>query len=115
MGRRAVTETDFDEGEETGEVATTMQVPGTRHCHAPGRKHRFCSQYPVRGEDYCKKHMVMNPAHEAAPPARVVANRDPVVVGDLAYATDLEHAIGQLRGDLAVLERAQEIVNSMRA
>lgn len=117
MGRRAVTETALDEGEDTGEATTTMQPPGKRHCHAPGRKHRFCSQYPVSGEDYCKKHLFMKPTdqiEQPEEPAQAVVNRDPVVVGDLAPATDLDHAIGQLQGDLAVLERAREIVNRMQ-
>ena len=114
MGRPTVTEEELEDGEDTGDVATTMQAPGKRHCHAPGRKHRWCSQRPVKGEEYCKKHLAMKPAREAERPAQAVVNRDPVVVGDLVPATDLDHAIGQLQGDLAVLERAREIVNRMQ-
>lgn len=115
MGRPTVTEEELEDGEGTGEVATTMQAPGKRHCHAPGRKHRFCSQYPVSGEDYCKKHLGMKPEREAERSVRsVVVNRDPVVLSDLVPATDLDYAIGQLQGDLAVLEPAREIVNRMQ-
>lgn len=114
MGRPTVTEEELEEGEDAGEETTTMQAPGKRHCHAPGRKHRWCSRYPVSGEDYCKKHLFMKPAErieEPENPAQAVASRDQVVVGDLVPATDLDHAIGQLQGYLAVLERAREIVN----
>ena len=112
MGRRAVTETELEDGEETGE-ATTIQAPGKRHCHAPGRKHRFCSAYPVKGQDYCKKHMASKVERTTEQPAQAVVNRDPVVLGDLVHATDLDQAIGHLQGDLAVLERAREIVQRM--
>ena len=117
MGRPTVTEEELDEGEETGAATTSMQAPGKRHCHAPGRKHRFCAAYPVKGEDYCKKHLFMKPAERIEEPknlAQAVASRDQVVVGDLVPASDLDHAIGQLQGDLAVLERAREIVNRMQ-
>lgn len=114
MGRSTVTDDELDAGEDTGESVATVVDPGRRHCHAPGRKHRFCSQWPVKGEDYCKKHLFMKPEPEAEQPAKAVANRDPVVVGDRVPATDLDHAIGQLQGDLAVLERAREIVNRMQ-
>lgn len=94
MGIATVTDDELDAGEDTGESVATVVAPGRRHCHAPGRKHRFCSQWPVKGEDYCKKHLFMKPEPEAAQPAKAVANRDPVVVGDLVPATDLDHAIG---------------------
>lgn len=110
MGRSTVTEEALDKGEETGEETTTMQAPGKRHCHAPGRKHRFCSQYPVSGEDYCKKHLDMRPVEQPEQPSQAVVNREHVVMGDLVPATDLDHAIGQLQGDLAVLERVREIM-----
>lgn len=116
MGRPTVTEAELEDGEETGEATMSIQAPGKRHCHAPGRKHRFCSQYPVSGEDYCKKHMEMKPVErieQSETPAQAVVNRDQVVMGDLVPATDLDHAIGQLQGDLAVLERAREIVARM--
>lgn len=114
MGRRAVTEAELEDGEETGEEPTTMLATGKRHCHAPGRKHRFCSAYPVKGKDYCKRHLVTKLRHKAERPAQAVVNRDPVVLGDLVHATDLDQAIGQLQGDLAVLERAREIVARMQ-
>ncbi|MCS6294324.1 MAG: hypothetical protein H8J66_14735 [Nitrospira sp.] len=115
MGRPTVREEDLEDGEETGDATTTMQAPGKRHCHAPGRKHRWCSAYPVNGEDYCKKHLAMKVEREVERPAQAVRiNLDPVVLGDLVPATDLDHAIGQLQGDLAVLERAREIVNRMQ-
>lgn len=113
MGRPTVTEEALEDGEETGEATTSIQAPGERHCHAPGRKRRFCSQYPVRGEDYCRKHLGMKPEREAERPVQTVVSRDPVVVGDLVPATDLDHAIGQLQGDLAVLERAREIMSRL--
>lgn len=116
MGRSTVTEEELEEGEDAGEETTTMQAPGKRHCHAPGRKHRWCSVWPVKGEDYCKKHLDMKGdglIEQPEQPAQVVASRDQVVMGDLVPATDLDHAIGQLQGDLAVLERAREIMARM--
>lgn len=110
MGRPTVTEAELDEGEDVGESHATILAPGKRHCHAPGRKHRFCSAYPVKGKDYCKKHLSM----KIAEAVQEVAHRDPVLNGEVVKASDLDHAIGQLTGDLAVLERAREIVNRMQ-
>lgn len=110
MGRSTVPERKRAEDEGADEAASDLQTSGKRHCHAPGRKHRWCSQWPVKGEDYCKKHLSMKGTEN---PVQEVAHREPVVVGDVVPASDLDHAIVQLQGDLAVLERAREIVSRM--
>lgn len=113
MGRPTVTEREI----EPGDATAIMQDHMKRHCHAPGRKHQFCSQRPLFGEDYCRKHMVLKherSTEKAEQPEQAVSHRPSVVVGALMPATDLDHAIGQLTGDLAVLQRAREIVNRMQ-
>lgn len=110
VGRRTETEADLDEGEDAGETTATIQAPGKRHCHAPGRKRQFCSQPPMKGKDFCKKHLDYRPVLTAAAPTTVVVHRGPVVRDDVMPTTDLDAAITQLRDDLAVLERARDIM-----
>lgn len=107
MGRPTVTEQDLEDDEDAGDTTATMRAPGKRHCHAPGRKHRFCSAYPVKGQDYCKKHLAMKDQNQK--PLRICPG-DSVMVAQVMKATDLDDVILKMENDLAALNRAREIL-----
>lgn len=114
MGRVSVRDEESDAGEETGESGVTAIEPGCRHCHAPGRKHRFCSVWPVKGEDYCKKHLSMKakgsrPAVPAVVEPKTLATPRPVMTSGGVLSV-LDAAIVSAQADIEALERTREIL-----
>lgn len=114
MGNATVTDDEFDDGENTGESVAAGVAPGRRHCHAPGRKHRFCSVWPVKGEDWCKKHLAMKAkGARVAVPAVVepetLATPRPVLTNGSVLSV-LHGAIVSAQADIEALERTRAIL-----
>lgn len=116
----------------TGRVTVAQDTETKRrHCHSPGIRTEFCTGYPLKNQDYCRACMKKRDPLRVKPTRAVPIVEAEVEVGEdggakkdtqvrspgvaralamIKGTSVLDRMIAKLADDLALLERAREIL-----